>query len=356
MVSGFFTRRITQLQSVGDVLSQRRLSLGIALERVARETQIQTKYLAALEQGKRRYLPAEIYVRGFVRSYARYLRLDEQAILGQWERERGIARHLAGQTSSPIDPRKTFLSRKSILPRVKITPLVFRSGLVALVIIAGLVYVLLAVSSLGRKPTLALTEPPSDRMVADSALVVVGETSQSARLTINGQPVQVTSDGHFRETLTLQDGMNLIKIVAASKLGRETEIVRNIQANLEPLAVRNDTRPAEDGGKVVDATQTSESAGPVDVAVEIIGEATWISVDVDGKSAFEGTLLPNSKKRFSGQERVVLTSGKAEHTAIEFKGEKLTRLGEGFIRGVTFTEDLDLNELSTAAALQGGSR
>src|SRR3990172_2781178 len=121
MVSGFFTRKITQLQTVGDILGQRRLSLGIALERVARDTQIQAKYLAALEQADKRNLPAEIYVRGFVRSYARYLRLDEQALLTQWERERGIARHLAGHATTAVDPRRAFPSRRPLLPRIKIT-------------------------------------------------------------------------------------------------------------------------------------------------------------------------------------------------------------------------------------------
>src|SRR3990172_8206831 len=95
MVSGFFTKKIAQVQSVGDILAQRRLSLGIALERVAHETGVQAHYLEALERGNRRRLPADIYVRGFVSTYARYLRLDEAAVIEQWERERGIARHMS---------------------------------------------------------------------------------------------------------------------------------------------------------------------------------------------------------------------------------------------------------------------
>ncbi|MFO0704771.1 MAG: DUF4115 domain-containing protein [Candidatus Andersenbacteria bacterium] len=363
MVSGFFTRRILQVQSVGDILNGRRLALGIALERVARETQVQAKYLDAIERGDRNRLPAEIYVRGFVRTYARYLRLDEAVILEQWERERGIARHLANKEQAAqqavrngntrIDPRKAFPERKRLLPRLKITPLVFRSGLVGLALLAGLLYLTIAVSSLGRRPALELSEPTHDITVKDSALVLVGETEPTARLSINGQPVQVTSDGHFRETVTLQGGMNQIKLVARSKLGRETEIVRNVQANLDPVAVRNDTHATQTGGTSSSTSQSDavDKKGPVELTVEILDEATWISVDVDGESSFEGTLLPSSTKHFVGQDSVVLTSGKAEHTAVEFKGKKLTNLGEGFLRGITFTQDLDLNDLSTAAAL-----
>ena len=342
-----------QVQTVGDILNGRRLALGISLERIARETQVQAKYLDALEREDRKRLPAEIYVRGFIRIYARYLRLDEAALLEQWERERGIARHMAGQASAALDPKRAFPERKRLLPRVKITPLVFRSGMIGLALIAGLVYVTLAVSSLGRKPALVLIEPSSDHAVSASALVLVGETDASAQLTINGQPVLVSADGNFRETLTLQSGMNQIKIAARSKLGRETEVIRTIQANLDPVAVKNEVRPsdadASDTDRVV-AQGASTEEGPVAVTVEILDEATWISVDVDGRSAFEGTLLPSSTKTFVGDNQVVLTSGKAEHTAVEFRGKKLTKLGEGFLRGITFTEDLDLSDLSTTAA------
>ena len=354
MVSGFFTRRIMQVQTVGDVLNGRRLALGISLERVAQETQVQAKYLEALEKEDRKHLPAEIYVRGFIRTYARYLRLDEVALLAQWERERGIARHMENKTSvsAPVDGKRAFPDRKPLLPRLKITPLVFRSGLIGLALIAGLVYVTLAVSSLGRKPSLVLIEPSRDHSVTDSALVLVGETDASAELTINGQPVLVSADGNFRETLTLQAGMNQIKIAARSKLGRETEIVRTIQANLDPVAVKNDVRPGDVDSDVIEVIddESEPQEGPVAVTVEILNEATWISVDVDGRSAFEGTLLPSSTKTFVGDNQVVLTSGKAEHTAVEFRGKKLTKLGEGFLRGITFTEDLDLSDLSTTAA------
>jgi|GEM_PF-424293 len=386
MVSGFFTKKITQVQTVGDVLGGRRLALGIALERVASETQVQAKYLDALERGDRAMLPAEIYVRGFVKTYARYLRLDEHAILEQWERERGIARHMArqavgdsahaatdprvrhavsgslrsrlpgGSAADPrIDPRRAFPNHKPLLPRIKITPLVFRSGLVGLALIAGLLYITFAVSSLGRRPTLALTEPASDRTVEESAIVMVGETEPNAQLSINGQPVLVSSDGNFRETLTLQSGMNQIKLVARSKLGRETEIVRNIQANLDPVAVKNETRAPVEGEESDSGDGSAAQKDEVAVSVEILDEATWISVEVDGESSFEGTLLPSSTKRFVGQREVVLTSGKAEHTAVEFRGKKLTKLGEGFLRGITFTPDLDLSDLSTTAVLTSGS-
>jgi cytoskeleton protein RodZ len=342
MVSGFFTKKIAQLQSVGDILEQRRLSLGIAIERVALETGVQARYLRAIELGQAKQLPPEIYVRGFIKTYARYLRLDESAALEQWERERGIAKHLSKPTAT-VQLRKTFPDRRPLLPRLRLTPVVWRTSLIALVIVASLLYVWLSVTSLGRPPKLVLVEPTSDQTVTHSSIVVVGETRAEAELTINGQPVFVDAEGHFRETVSLQAGLNQIAIVAKNKLGRDTTIVRNIQANLNPVAVHNEESDVQEESSV------SQKDG-VDLTLNIRDEATWVSVEVDSEPIFEGTLLPNSRKHFSGEQSIRLTTGKAQHTAIEFNGERLDALGEGFMRDLEFTPDLKLQDLTTTAA------
>jgi cytoskeletal protein RodZ len=348
MVSGFFTKKIAQVQRVGDILEQRRLSLGIAMDRVSRETAVQGRYLRAIETGDDRALPADIYVRGFVRTYARYLRLDEEHMLERWDRERGIAKHMTeSHVEDTVTPTlaKTFPDRRPLLPRIQVTPLMFRSMLVALVIVAGFLYITLAVSSLGKAPALHLNEPTSDRQVDDSSIVLVGETRPEAQLSINGQPVLVNGDGKFRETVQLQAGMNQIRIIAESKLGRKTEIVRNIQANLDPVAAKDED--AEDAPIVSKSTEEQEA--PVDLTVKISSEATWVAVTIDGRDAFEGTLLPNSQKRFKGDKKIVLTTGKGDTTGITFNGEDLSSLGEGFVREVIFTPDLSIQDIYTTA-------
>jgi len=64
------------------------------------------KYLEYLENGQYEKLPAEVYVRGFLRSYARYLNIDEQALVKLYERERNIQANL-----SQAPPKKTFAVR-----------------------------------------------------------------------------------------------------------------------------------------------------------------------------------------------------------------------------------------------------
>ena len=67
--------------ALGELLRETRLSRAYTLEEVERDTRINSVYLEALEHGRYELLPAPVYTRGFVRSYARHLGLDEEQAL-----------------------------------------------------------------------------------------------------------------------------------------------------------------------------------------------------------------------------------------------------------------------------------
>src|SRR5437763_1973431 len=57
---------------------------GMSLEHVAKVTKIQPRILERLEAGQLEGLPAEVFVRGFVRSFARCVGLDESEALRRY--------------------------------------------------------------------------------------------------------------------------------------------------------------------------------------------------------------------------------------------------------------------------------
>src|SRR5215468_11221927 len=57
---------------------------GMSLDDVAKVTKIQPRILERLEAGKLEGLPAEVFVRGFVRSFARCVGLDEAEALRRY--------------------------------------------------------------------------------------------------------------------------------------------------------------------------------------------------------------------------------------------------------------------------------
>jgi transcriptional regulator with XRE-family HTH domain len=129
-----------QLQEVdmsplGETLRRARLDKGISIEDAERVTRIPRKYLEALELENFSILPAPVYARGFLRSYAGYLGLDPKELLPFFP---------VGHVEEPqLDP----------LPQVKQPHTWNMSGLVAMGVVAGLVLIVIALYSINSDST-----------------------------------------------------------------------------------------------------------------------------------------------------------------------------------------------------------
>jgi cytoskeletal protein RodZ len=66
---------------IGDTLRQARRRIGCSLSDAAADTRVRETYLAALEQEEFAGLGGDVYVKGFIASYARYLELDPEPLL-----------------------------------------------------------------------------------------------------------------------------------------------------------------------------------------------------------------------------------------------------------------------------------
>lgn len=134
------------MRTTGQILKENRERMGITLNEVALATKINVKILIAIEEGESERLPTKTFLRGFVRSYARYLGLDEEVILNSFYEEMGSTkpklnvqnpeapktepaeRPSGGTTSRTIDPAATSTG-------VKIGAVVAILTLVALIVI-----------------------------------------------------------------------------------------------------------------------------------------------------------------------------------------------------------------------------
>ena len=76
---------------LGDQFRAERERRGEALEQVSDATKIRTPYLEALESHDWKALPADVFTRGYVRTYAQHLSLDQEHLLKVYARERRLA-------------------------------------------------------------------------------------------------------------------------------------------------------------------------------------------------------------------------------------------------------------------------
>src|SRR3972149_302610 len=71
------------METIGEQLKRVRKVCGYSLEDVARVTKINLLYLEAIENDDFAKLPGETFLKGFLRSYARFLGIKEKEIIGK---------------------------------------------------------------------------------------------------------------------------------------------------------------------------------------------------------------------------------------------------------------------------------
>jgi Helix-turn-helix domain len=119
---------------VGQVLREARTERGIELSEVERVTKIRIKFLRAMEEERWEALPAPVYARSFLSTYARFLGLDDQALVDQYRRTAEGADRIEPIPYQVVQPGSRRRGRS-----IKLVAVLF-AGLVAAVVL-GLVIV-----------------------------------------------------------------------------------------------------------------------------------------------------------------------------------------------------------------------
>lgn len=88
--------------TLGEKLRQAREERGISISEVAEQTRISALYLEGIEADDYRTLPGGIFNKGFVKSYAKYVGVDEQEALQDY------ARLISSQDSQAEEDTKTY--------------------------------------------------------------------------------------------------------------------------------------------------------------------------------------------------------------------------------------------------------
>ena len=82
--------------SVGEMLRSAREAKGLTLESVNRDTKISVDILVSLEQDDFDSVGSDIYLKGFLRNYARLLGVDVEELMRALDRQRGGGTHGVG--------------------------------------------------------------------------------------------------------------------------------------------------------------------------------------------------------------------------------------------------------------------
>jgi cytoskeleton protein RodZ len=118
---------------IGTSLREARLRQGLEFPELEQGTKIRAKYLRALEDEQFDVLPAQTYVKGFLRSYAEYLGLDGQLYVDEYN-----SRFVVGDDDHAPRPRRSTPQPRGVQvqSRVVLLTLLGIAAVTALVIVA----------------------------------------------------------------------------------------------------------------------------------------------------------------------------------------------------------------------------
>ncbi len=305
MSQALFQTKTVKIDTLGEYLASVRKQLNLDIKTVALLAQIKPTYIELLEVGDYQTLPADVYIRGFLKSLATFYRIKEQLLIDQYEKERGFA--LLPAKMRMRDAGFSFTPKNLVI------------GTTILVSFGAILYVGNQIRSVLAPPYLNVSEPSADQSIEGNSIVIAGQGEIGAQVFINSQPVLTDENGHFTENLLLSAGLNVVEISEKNKFGKTSKVVRNITSN-------NTVIP------------TMETAA-VNLTVNIGTGSAWVYLEADGIVVQRGTMLAGSSKIVSAKEQIILTSANAGSTQVIYNGKDLGKLGrEGeVIRNVEFS-------------------
>ena len=77
------------MKITGELLKSERIKKDLKVQDVAYALKLNSRIITALEEGDLENLPSKTFIRGFVKSYAEYLKLDANSVLKQFQEEMG---------------------------------------------------------------------------------------------------------------------------------------------------------------------------------------------------------------------------------------------------------------------------
>ena len=221
---------------IGNSLREARLRQGVDLARAEDETKIRAKYLQALEDERFDILPAETYVKGFLRTYAEYLGLDGQLYVDEFNSRFAASEEVFAPTPAPRRKTRQRASESNLV-------VVALAGIVAIAILV----VVAATLSSGETPADPATglgqDAGNENASPPAGSAPTGRTAKLA-LTAAGGPCWVSvrsgsPDGELLFAGTIERGKTLRFVGPRMWLEFETVPCENFQVRLNGRRVRD---------------------------------------------------------------------------------------------------------------------
>ena len=299
------------MDEFGHILREARETKGLTVKDVQQEIRINVAYIEALEQGEYDTLPSPVHARGFLRNYARFLGLDPQPLLDQYER------HLGGDAppTAVLDSSEKTRPTTIIPPREDqpfFDPVNYqvndgrapreKGSMMRVVVIIALIIAIGLVAS-RFIPQLQKDEDAGE-VITDGITDVLTDLQDEALNAVSGED-DLPADGTEPVTTPASTPAFGEEIVSTSRNNVDNELPA-IQPTRPPLPATMET---------------------VQLKLEIL-ERAWMEVTIDGDVVFTGFAKEGDPPyEWEAQEEAIVNTGNAIGLYATVNDVPLGRLG-----------------------------
>jgi cytoskeletal protein RodZ len=286
------------MESVGEFFKQVRETKGLTVDEVASKTRIRSDFVKALEDGNFAKLPDQVFARGFVRSYARSLGLDEEDAIHRFIQS-------AGAFYEKQDERERLKVRQAEEERKR------QANRKAVAVAIGIA-VLTLIFLLSREQSSVLRRSNPDHVPTKRSTQALKDVQEAAPRQ-EAEPVATApklSDAPavaHKQATEVHRPEPTVAPVVASKPGPETV---------------STTSPGTDGPLGGISLDGAGTAGDGQLVLDLEAtELSWVVVQIDNGSPQEALLRPGEKAHWKGQDQFILTLGNAGGVKAELNGK-----------------------------------
>jgi cytoskeleton protein RodZ len=296
----------------GDRLRHEREMRGITLDEISESTKISRRHLESLEREDFESLPGGVFNKGFVRAYARFLGLNE---------DQAVADYSAANNEQPSPPDQ-FPLEVHEKPNRELNPQ--RSPMSMILAVVALVGVLAVVWAISGRARRSEDAPP----ISGPASSTPEPTPLSAAAPVSGPAPSTPAPTPLSAALPLSG--------PAPSTPAPTPL--SAAAVAVPVATPNSVV----GEKPIPGPPVVRPSPPPNPKTFVIlvraKEDSWVSLQADGRTKWQGFLKASQQRAIRAGKRVVLTTNNAGGLLVRHNGKLVRGLGsESEVRTLIFT-------------------
>jgi|GEM_PF-6211205 len=305
-------------QTLGNLIQKNRKSSGKTLEDISKSTGISISSLQALEDGDRKALPADVFVRGFIRMYSSEIGLDSQVALNMFEQEWGGERSHIIDERHPLQPEA--YAKSSIIMR--------RWPAFATITICCIIIYFSAkffFPALFVVPTKQIGEILSNKL---PEIEIINKTANHAN------PLSSSEEPNTTEQNSIPEAENLApKVASTLNETKETdlEIQEPVINSQNQIGEQPGTLPST-GDFLSDGPRQNAEVSNLNALQEVdhytlhiqFTERTWIKISLDGQDPQEEIFKRGSEQTWDADKSIDLYLGNAGGVRVSLNGEPIS--------------------------------